>query len=102
MKPDWMKKMERKYKAKKLEVEQVKRCELKNLKRSVDVSLYELLHLSERKALADVFGFLRQYWVGKHRDRMKSIRIGTVYVYLDVGGQMHLDFVTRFGGLLGR
>jgi hypothetical protein len=35
-------------------------------------------------------------WVGRHKNRASSVRIGTIDVFRDKDNHLHMDFVTRF------
>lgn len=65
---------------------------------SVDVSHRELFHLQIFKEgpLRLLNKLLYGMWVGKHKNRASSVRIGTIDVFRDKENHLHLDFITRF------
>jgi hypothetical protein len=69
---------------------------------SFDVTLRELMYLGSKKTpqLGLIFEFLKQFWYvieGRlDMERWDNIRIGSVDVFLDQDGHLHLDFMTRF------
>jgi hypothetical protein len=78
---------------------------MKNLFR-FDVTLQELLHLGDLaknfSRLRVLFSLLDHWWYDlsdkkRSEERRKNIRIGSVNVFLDDDGGLHLDFITRFG-----
>lgn len=72
---------------------------------SCDVSIKELMSLytSKSSKLKDVLYFLEEYLIGSDEDPSKSDRdksigtnVGSINVFLDDDGKLHLDFVTKF------
>ena len=63
---------------------------------SVDVTYNELIELQKVKALKPILDSLKQYWVGEMEHRAEDTRIGSIDVFQDNEGHIHLDFVTRF------
>lgn len=72
----------------------------------IDVTLKDLMNLGKRaaevKQLDFIFNLLQNYWYNledkkEQEERENRIRVGSIWVYLDDDGALHLDFVTRFG-----
>jgi hypothetical protein len=70
-----------------------------------DVRLQDLLHLGDQakdfSTLRTLFRLLDHWWYDdsdkdRSEERRKNIRIGSVHVFLDDEGSLHLDFNTRF------
>ena len=62
----------------------------------IDVTFADLKDPSAKASLFPIIEFLRAFWVGDNKDRETNCRIGTMYVYFDEDGAMHMDFATRF------
>lgn len=62
----------------------------------VDVTAEELRDFTKHPVLKEIVEALSLGWTmgDKHRD--KNVRIGSVDIYTDDDGHLHLDFVTRF------
>ena len=64
---------------------------------SADVTWKDLCEFGNQKGLiSSVMEFLHSFWVGEHKERETSVRVGSVDVEFDKDGFLHLDFATRF------
>lgn len=61
-----------------------------------DVTLHELKNPQEHWATEPVFEFLKQHWIEPHPERERDMQVGTVYVFVDEEGHLHMDFCSRF------
>ncbi len=62
----------------------------------VDVTFADIKDLAAKDSLFPIIEFLRAFWVGDDKKRETNCRIGTMYVYFNEDGNIHMDFVTRF------
>lgn len=69
---------------------------------SFDVTLEELSNLlSHKYAKAQlVLEFLKNFWYvdqgGSDKSYLNKVRVGSIDVFIDNDGHLHLDFITRF------
>lgn len=65
---------------------------------TIDVTHRELFHLQLFKdgAIRLLNKLLYGMWVGKHKSRAHSVRVGSINVFRDKDDCLHMDFSTRF------
>ena len=63
---------------------------------SIDVTADQLRGLCRNEHLKKIIEPLADQWTIGDKEREKNIRIGTVDVFIDDEGNLHLDFQTRF------
>lgn len=63
---------------------------------SVDVTAEQLRDFTKHPILKEIVETLSEGWTMGKEDRDKNTRIGSVDIYTDDDGHLHLDFVTRF------
>lgn len=61
----------------------------------IDVTFADIKSLGEKHSLYPIIEFLRASWVGDNKERETNCRIGTMYVYFDKDGAMHMNFISR-------
>jgi len=62
----------------------------------IDVTFADLKSLAAKDSLFPIIEFLKAFWVGDNKERETNCRIGTMYVYFNEDGNIHMDFGTRF------
>ena len=61
---------------------------------SARVTFNELTHLDQSPTLRPILGAMDAHLVGGDHERARSEGIGTVHVFVDDDGHLHLDFVS--------
>jgi len=62
----------------------------------IDVTFADLKDPAAKDSLFPIIEFLRAFWVGDDKQRETNCRIGTMFVYFNKDGNIHMDFVSRF------
>jgi len=66
------------------------------LQSGIDVTANELENYSKNEYLKTIINTLKESWCMGVQDREENVRIGTVKMFTDDDGFLHLDFTTRF------
>ncbi len=72
-----------------------------NGKRSIDVTYSMLGNLGDALVLDNLFGAIYQNWTEgltaeKYGERLDNVSIGTIEMWLDDAGALHMEFVHRW------
>lgn len=62
----------------------------------IDVTYENLQSLKDVQALQPALEFLKDFWCGSNKERESNVRLGTIDVFIDEQGNLHLDFISRF------
>ncbi len=62
----------------------------------IDVTAKELENYSKNEYLKIILDALKENWCMGIKDREENVRIGTVKIFIDDEGFLHLDFKNRF------